>query len=112
SVGRAEHSSANRKYDFIRYTRGGTARLIRSLSPDVDSADRAMLTGDQALKRATQSLGLPVFGSNAWALSPSRTTTGGALLWGGPQVSYYTPEVLDELEVQGGRFHLHGVGVP
>jgi penicillin amidase len=71
-----------------------------------------MLSGERAVEQATVALGLPVFGSNAWALAPKRTTTGGALLWGGPQVGYYAPEVFDELEVQGGQFHVRGVGVP
>ena len=109
---RARSTTAGQHYDFIRYTRPDTARLIRELPGDVYPADRAMLTGQAAVKQATDTLGLPVFGSNAWALAPSRTTTGGALLWGGPQVGYYAPEVFDELEVEGGRFHVHGVGVP
>lgn len=29
-----------------------------------------------------------------------------------PQVGYYAPEVFDEIEVQGGQFHVRGVGVP
>ena len=109
---RAQFTSAGRRYDFISYTRADTARLIRRIRPDVLAAHRAMLTGQRAVKQATDRLGLPVFGSNAWALSPRRTTTGGALLWGAPQVGYYTPEILDELEVQGGQVHVHGVSVP
>jgi penicillin amidase len=109
---RARYSTAGRRYRFISYSRSDTARLIRQLAPDVYSADQAMLYGDQAVKQATDTLGLPTFGSNAWALSPRRTTTGGALLWGGPQVGYYAPEVFDELEVQGGQFQVRGVGVP
>jgi penicillin G amidase len=109
---RARFSSARRRYHFISYTSADTARLLRGLAPDAAAADQAMLTGAQAVKQATVTLGLPVFGSNAWALAPPRTTTGGALLWGGPQVGYYAPEVFDELEVEGGAFHIHGVGVP
>ncbi|MFL5824831.1 MAG: penicillin acylase family protein [Solirubrobacteraceae bacterium] len=109
---RARFSSAGHAYHYIRHTRADTARLVRAIPADVFAAHRSMLTGQRAVKRATDTLGLPVFGSNAWALSPSRTTTGGALLWGAPQVSYYTPEILDELEVEGGPFHIHGVGVP
>lgn len=112
SHGRARSSTAARRYDFISYTRADTARLIRGLGHDVATADHQMLYGEQAVKEATDTLGLPVFGSNAWALAPSRTTTGGALLWGGPQVGYYTPEVFDELEVEGGNYHVRGVGVP
>lgn len=109
---RARFTTAGQRYGFISYAPADTARLIRGLPADTYAADRAMLTGQAALKQATDTLGLPVFGSNAWALAPSRTTTGGALLWGGPQVGYYAPEVFDELEVEGGRFHVHGVSVP
>jgi penicillin amidase len=112
SHGRARESTAGRRYRFIAYSRADTARLIRALTPDTYAAEQAVLTGRQAVKQATDTLGLPVFGSNAWALGPSRTTTGGALLWGGPQVGYYAPEVFDELEVEGGRSHIRGVGVP
>lgn len=108
----ARFTSAGQRYDFIHYTRADTARLISEVLPDVFAAHRAMLTGQRAVKQAIDTLGLPTFGSNAWALSPRRTTTHGALLWGAPQVGYYTPEILDELEVEGGRFHLHGVSVP
>src|SRR5207245_10474178 len=47
-----------------------------------------------------------------WAVSPSRSSTGGALLWGAPQVSYYVPQVLDEMEIVGGLTHARGIGVP
>jgi penicillin amidase len=110
--GRALRSTAGRRYRFISYSPADTARLVRALAPDTYAAQQAVLSGQQAVKQATDTLGLPVFGSNAWALAPSRSTTGGALLWGGPQVGYYTPEVFDELEVEGGRFHIRGVGVP
>jgi penicillin G amidase len=108
----ARYTTAGRRYRTINYDRSDTAWLIAQQAPDVYAAEQAMLNGDQAVKQATTTLGLPVFGSNAWALAPSRTTTGGALLWGGPQVGYYAPEVFDELEVEGGQFHIHGVGVP
>lgn len=108
----ARFTSARHRYDFIRYTRADTTALLRQVLPDVFAAHRAMLTGQQAVRQAIDTLGLPTFGSNAWALSPRRTTTGGALLWGAPQVGYYTPEILDELEVEGGRLHVHGVSVP
>ena len=53
-----------------------------------------------------------MLGSNAWAIAPSRSTTGHPLLWGAPQVGYYAPAVFDEMEVEGGPVHIHGVGVP
>jgi penicillin amidase len=108
----AQRSTDRFHYDFIHYSSEDTAKRIAGLGPDVEAADQAMLTGAQAEAQATAKLGLPVFGSNAWAIAPRRSTTGGALLWGAPQVSYYVPEVLDELEIEGGPVHVHGVGVP
>ena len=109
---RARDTTDHLRYGYIRYTRRDTARRIAALGPSVDAARRAVVSGDRAVATATNHLGLPVFGSNAWAISQRRSKTGGALLWGGPQVSYYAPAVLDELEVEGGQFHEHGVGVP
>jgi penicillin amidase len=108
----ALRTSDGRRYRFIRYSPGDTERRIAALHPDIERADRAMLSGDQAVARATETLGLPVFGSNAWAISPRRSATGGALLWGGPQVGYYVPPVFDEIEIEGGHTRLRGVGVP
>ncbi len=112
SQGDARFSTAGLRYAFERYGPVDTARAAGQLRPDVAAADKEMLTGEQALSQAETRLGLPVFGSNAWAISPRRSSTGGALLWGGPQVGYYFPPVFYEMEVQGGQFHVHGVGVP
>jgi penicillin amidase len=109
---RARFTTAGHGYHFISYDRRDTERLLAQVAPDVFAAHAAMLTGQRAATRALHTLGLPMFGSNAWALSPKRTRTGGALLWGGPQVGYYSPEILDELEIEGGHFHVHGVTVP
>src|SRR5438128_2004008 len=110
--GRAARTSDGLRYRYIHYRAVDTARRISELRPSVQPAHDHVASGDRAVATATNHLGLPVFGSNAWAISPRRSTTGGALLWGGPQVSYYAPAVLDELEVEGGQFHEHGVGVP
>jgi penicillin amidase len=109
---KAGRTSDGFRYRYLRYSARDTAARAASLPASVDAADRAMVSGDRALAAATHRLGLPVFGSNAWAIAPRRSTTGGAQLWGGPQVSYYAPPVFDELELQGGLAHLHGVGVP
>jgi penicillin amidase len=100
------------RFGLVNRDRQDTARLIGQLDPTVEPAYRELLTGEQAVAHANTSLGLPVFGSNAWAISPSRSSTGGALLWGGPQVGYYVPPVFDELEAQGGAIHVRGVAVP
>jgi penicillin amidase len=109
--GGARTTTDGHRYTFIRYTPADTARLIKGLGSDLDAAHKALVNGDQAVAAATRTLGLPVFGSNAWAIAPAHSATGGAILWGAPQVSYYVPEVLDELEIQA-DIHVHGVGVP
>jgi penicillin amidase len=110
--GAAKLTTDGRKYTFVRRTLAGTRRQIAALGPTVVPADQAMLNGANALAKATHALGLPTFGSNAWAIAPLHSATHHALLWGAPQVGYYVPEVLYELETQGGDFHVHGVTVP
>ncbi|TMC48413.1 MAG: penicillin acylase family protein [Chloroflexi bacterium] len=99
-------------YDFISYTRADTAARIGELPASIDAARQAVASGADAIHATTRALGLPQFGSNAWAVSPSKSSTGGALLWGAPQVSYYVPQVVDELEISGGLTHVRGMSVP
>ena len=110
--GRATRTSGGLRYRYIHYSAVDTARRISELRPSVQPAHDHVATGDRAVATATRRLGLPVFGSNAWAIAPRRSSTGHALLWGGPQVGYYAPAVFDELEVEAGQFHERGVGVP
>jgi penicillin amidase len=108
----AGQSTDGLTYDFISYTRADTAARIGELPASVDAARQAIASGSDAVNATTRALGLPQFGSNAWAVSPSKSTTGGALLWGAPQVSYYVPQVVDELEISGGLTHVRGMSVP
>jgi penicillin amidase len=109
---RAARTSDGQRYSFISSTASDTARRISELGSSVEAADQEMLTGSRALAQARERIGLPIFGSNAWAIAPSRSATGHAMLWGAPQVSYYAPEVFDEVETNGGRSHVRGVAVP
>ena len=99
-------------YDFISYTHDDTEERIKEIPASVDAAQQALINGDDAVHAARMALGIPLFGSNAWAVSPSRSSTGGALLWGAPQVSYYVPQVVDEIEISGGLTHVRGMSVP
>jgi len=109
---RARSSTDRLHYSFIQYTPHDTAARIAALDSSVGPAQQAMLNGQAVQARAIRRLGLPVFGSNAWAIAPRRSTTHHPLLYGSPQVGYYVPEVLDELEIEGGSYHVRGVGVP
>src|SRR5262249_35114408 len=51
-------------------------------------------------------------GSYAWAISPQRSTSGAAMLYGGPQMGFSTPEVVHNVELIGGNgFEVVGMGV-
>ena len=110
--GAALRSSDRTRYDFIDYTPADTAARITEIPASVEPAKDAVQKGDEAVRSASQSLGLPQFGSNAWAVAPSRSTTRHAMLWGAPQVSYYVPQVVDEIEIVGGPTHARGMSVP
>ena len=99
-------------YDFISYTPADTAARINEVPASAEAAQQTVTGGNDAVHAATLSLGLPQFGSNAWAVSPSKSSTGGALLWGAPQVSYFVPQVVDEMEISGGLTHVRGMSVP
>lgn len=108
----ARQSTDPLSYHFIDYTARDTARQLAALDGSVATARSALLKGQRAYAAASVQLGLPRFGSNAWAVSPRLSATQHALLWGAPQVGYYAPEPLEELEIEGGAFHVRGVGVP
>jgi penicillin amidase len=68
-------------------------------------------------KRLWTSLGVPVkLGSYAWAISPSKSATHSAMLYGGPQMGFDTPPVIHEVQLVGGNgFDVMGMafaGVP
>jgi penicillin amidase len=108
----AGFSTDARTYNFISYTPADTAARINALPASVDAANQTVVSGGDAAHVAARTLGIPHPGSNAWAVSPSRSSTGGSLLWGAPQVSYYVPQVIDEIELVGGLTHARGMSVP
>ena len=68
-------------------------------------------------KTIWQSLGVPTkLGSYAWAVSATRSANGSAMLYGGPQMGFSVPEVLHEVQLNGGNgFNVAGMafaGVP
>jgi len=80
------------------------------------STPKLDISDDEA--RATwQSLGVPTkLGSYAWAVSAARSASGFAMLYGGPQMGFSVPEVLHEVQLNGGNgFNVAGMafaGVP
>lgn len=72
---------------------------------------------DDEARAIWQSLGVPTkLGSYAWAVSAARSENGFAMLYGGPQMGFSVPEVLHEVQLNGGNgFNVSGMafaGVP
>ena len=92
----------------------------RKIAPPLKATQLAAVSANAAedeAKAAWQSLGVPTkLGSYAWAVSPSRSASGEAMLYGGPQMGFSVPEVLHEVQLKGGNgFNVLGMafaGVP
>jgi len=55
--------------------------------------------------------GLPTkFGSYAWVVSPKRTASGNAVLVGGPQMGFSTPQIAHEVHLSGPKGNVIGMG--
>src|SRR5262249_43865827 len=53
---------------------------------------------------------LPKFGSHAWVVSAVKSANGSAMLFGGPQVGFNTPENFYEVQLKGGNgFDVTGI---
>ncbi len=76
----------------------------------LDSSDWQGLTRmAQLSQKALEAAGVPVFeGSNAWAISGSRTASGKPLLAGDPHIAYSAPSVWYEAHLSAPGFDLYG----
>ncbi len=69
-------------------------------------------------KAAWRRLGIPSrLGSYGWVIAPPKSTTHGAMLYGGPQVGFDTPSLMHEVQLTGGEgdFNVAGMafaGIP
>jgi len=81
-----------------------------SSTADFKPADWQRLTRLATLSQQTlEELGLPQFeGSNAWALSGQRTSSGKPLLAGDPHIGYSTPSVWYEAHLSAPGYELYG----
>ena len=62
------------------------------------------------VRRAREAIGVPTkLGSFWWAVTGSRSSTGHALLFGGPQMGYMTPNVGYEVALHGPGFNVRGL---
>ena len=60
-----------------------------------------------------QSIGVPTkLGSYAWAVDGCKSANGHPMLYGGPQMGFNAPEIIHEIELQGGNgFHVDGLAI-
>lgn len=64
-----------------------------------------------AVYAAARQLGLATkWGSYCWVLAPSRTSSGHAILLGGPQMGFQTPQIAHEIQLTGAGFNVIGMG--
>lgn len=74
----------------------------------VTTDDAPALTGLHEAQGVVSGFG---FGSNALAVAGDRTETGTPLLMGGPQMGYFRPPIIYEIDLHGDYFDVAGVGL-
>jgi penicillin G amidase len=68
---------------------------------------------EEQANAALTALGVPIrLGSHAWAIAPFKSANGSPMLFGGPQISFNTPELAHEVQLKGGSgFNVIGAAV-
>lgn len=102
------HGAIGKRHKAHDRLHGGQLRRLTG-EPSDDSKEKAM--------KYWESLGVPTrLGSYGWVVSPDRSKNGDAMLYGGPQMGFSAPEVLHEVQLNGGNgFNVTGMafaGVP
>ena len=92
------------------------AAVLSNAQLQIVSAHTLDVSEDEA-RAIWQALGVPTkLGSYAWAVSAARSANGFAMLYGGPQMGFSVPEILHEVQLNGGNgFNVAGMafaGVP
>lgn len=64
-----------------------------------------------SVRRAIGALSGFRWGSNALAVDGEHTETGEPMLFGGPQMGYFSPPVIHEIGLHGAGFDVAGIGV-
>jgi len=100
--------SSSRSAPVARSTPGGAQDLaprfqqLLTLNDQLNSA---------AVYAAARELQLPTrWGSYTWVLAPSKSVSGDALLVGGPQMGFSTPQIAHEIQLTGAGFNVLGMG--
>jgi len=97
-------------------TGSSTARAYDSpmlILPDIERIAAEVAALREGAARVWARYGIPTkLGSYAWAVSPSRSANGHALLSGGPQMGFDTPDLIHEIQLSGGQeFDVIGMSI-
>jgi penicillin G amidase len=103
--------SASRR-PWHRPTAQAKTHLIPGFAFSEASLARAESTADLTEVRAYgEKNGLfSRWGSYAWVVAPSRSASGNAVLVGGPQMGFSTPQIAHEVHLSGAGFNIIGMG--
>ncbi|KYK31151.1 MAG: hypothetical protein AYK22_08215 [Thermoplasmatales archaeon SG8-52-3] len=82
-------------------------------SPIVLKLAEKIIEKIESFNKVSNSLGLlNHFGSNAWVVSPEKSSSGNTLLLGGPQMGYSIPQQVVEIGLHGAGMDVVGVTIP
>jgi acyl-homoserine lactone acylase PvdQ len=99
-------TTSKRRYKYGPLT-GGPVTGSLVLDPDsIQSIDPRTPAMQAALAPARQRA------SNFLVVAPSRSASGNSLAVMGPQLGYYYPEIVQQIDLHGPGFNAQGVGVP
>lgn len=81
---------------------GAPAPVLELAAPALRDVASLLERERQAARYVFATTGVPYyFGSNAWAVAPSRSANGSTLLLGGPQMGYTIPQIVLEVGLVG-----------
>jgi penicillin G amidase len=98
-------------YDYPVFTSGWDNIPAEQREVALAAADAVPFGEQESLASSLQENFPFKFGSNAVIIAPHRSTSGGGLLGGGPQMGYFSPMVPYEVGLHGAGFDVAGIGV-
>jgi penicillin amidase len=95
-----------REFGFRGHGQGPHAAQTRRLEPPQEN-------GEQDAKHLWERIAVPSrLGSHAWAVSPAKSASGHAMLFGGPQLGFAAPETVHEVQLKSDEgFQVTGMAI-
>jgi acyl-homoserine lactone acylase PvdQ len=99
-------TTSKRRYKYGPLTGGAVTGSVVLDAGSIQSIDPRMPAMQAALAPARRRA------SNFLVVAPSRSASGNSLAVMGPQLGYYYPEIVQQIDLHGPGFNAQGVGVP